>query len=150
MSSCGHLKKLQNKLLKIKEEEKANNKPGIIVPPAAVKASKRALLASQQNERKHMINAFGGDLLALRSDASFESRSGVEENRLRSADMVTDGRPIITLNTNNISNINQRVNTAEKVSQPNSSLYSKLNACFEDSTMNSGGPISSNATNSNF
>ena len=101
MSSCGHLKKLQNKLIKIKEEEKVS-KPGIVMPPGSVKTrNARALLASQQNERKHMINAFGGDLLALRSDASWESRNGVEDIRLRSADSVTDGRPIISLNNHN-------------------------------------------------
>ena len=95
------------------------NKPGIVLPPGAIKTrNARALLASQQNERKHMINAFGGDLLALRSDASLESnsRNGVEEIRLRSADGVTDGRPIINLNNNKNSNTNQRFNTAEKIS----------------------------------
>ena len=97
-----------------------------------------------------MINAFGGELIALRSDASLESsRNGVEDIRLRSADGVTDGRPIINLNNNEIRNTNQRLNTAEKISQPNSSLYSKLNACFEDSTINSGGALSSNATMTN-
>ena len=101
MSSCGHLQKLQNRLLKIKEEEKVS-KPGIIVPSGAVKTrNTRALLASQQNERKHMINAFGGDLMALRTDASWESRKGVDDIRLKSADTVTDGRPIINLNNIN-------------------------------------------------
>ena len=96
--------------------------------------NERALVASQQNERKHMINAFGGDLLALRSDASWEinSRNGAEDFRLMSADNVTDGRPLLNLNN---TNTNQRLNTAEKISQPNSSLYSKLNACFDDSAL---------------